>query len=179
MNLALIICRRATLLLPELLNLRFVNRQLLSQLSDSDVKLIDMSFIMLLLSAIAILLTQLCDLLIQLSDLSLVNGELLSDLGDFDVELVDDKLAFVVLGLPFIGDVDLTASALQHKDSLIESPDFSIFLNEEGAKPFDLNPACGVSPFIIEKKTQSIGLLSQESILPDKRGVILNNFGAK
>jgi hypothetical protein len=167
------------LLLPELLNLRFVNRQLLSELCDSDVKLIDMSFIMLFLRTITILLAQLCDLLIQLSDLSLVNGELLSDLGDFDVELVDDQLAFVVLGLPFIGDVDLTASALQYKDSLIESSDFSIFLNEEGAKPFDLNPACGVSPLILEQKTQSISLISQEGILPDKHGVILNNFGAK
>ena len=167
------------MLLPELLNLRFVNRQLLSQLGDSDVKLIDMSFIMLLLRTISILLAQLCDVLIQLSELSLVNGELLSDLGDFDVELVDDKLAFVVLGLPFIGDVDLTASALQYKDSLIERPDFSIFLYEEGGKPFDLNPACGVSPLILEQKTQSINLLSQESILPDKRGVIVNNFGAK
>lgn len=117
--------------------------------------------------------------MIQLIDLSLVNCQLLSDLGDFDVELVDDKLAFIVLGLPFIGDIDLTASALQYKDPLIESSDFSIFLNEEGAKPFDLNPACGVSPFILEKKTQSISLLFQESILPDKRGVILNYFGTK
>ncbi len=125
------------------------------------------------------MLIQLSDLLIKLRDLSLADGKLLGELGDLDVELVDNQLTFIVLGLPFIGEVDLTAFALECKNPLIESPDFSIFLHEDGAEPFDLNPARCVSPLVLKKNTQAIKLLFEESILPDKRRVILNNFGTK
>ena len=165
-------CAALLLTLFQLINLDFIRIQLLGELINSDVELVDLTFVLLLLSLTA-------NLLVQLADLSLVSGELLGQLGNPDIKLVNDSLALIVLELPFIGQVDLAAFILKSKNFLVERPDFSIFLSQDGTEPFELIPTGCVSPFILNDLTESIDLISEERIFPHKNRVIVNNFGAK
>jgi hypothetical protein len=150
--------------------------KLLSQLIDPNVELVDLTLILLLYGSSVI---GLVSLLTQLTDLGFVPRDLLGQLGNPDVQLVDDGLALVVLQLPFVWKVGLVAFGLQREDPFIKGSDFSIFLGQQSTESFELNPARDVSPFVLEQETQTIDLLSQESILRDKRRIILNNFGTK